>query len=110
MNGIQASGDIQNNSNMVRPRKLKPSPFFLVFGCLCAMNAVVLLACWLKQSTCLAVLPFNWPALFVLPDEADELLGIGRVVVISWFVALPWLGVVSTFIVESFGLERSSKL
>lgn len=83
------------------------TPFFLVFGSLCVVNAGVLFACSVNQSLCLAAFPFNWPAWFVLPDEADELLGIERVVTISWFVALPWLAVVSAFIVKAFNTLRS---
>ena len=97
------------NLDRVQPKPEKwrlnrrgPRPFVLVFAALCIVNAAILGICAAKGGCWLAALPFNWPSILVLPDEADELLGIKRVALISWFVALPWLAVVSAFIVRAF--------
>ncbi|HXO19065.1 MAG TPA: hypothetical protein VOA87_03975 [Thermoanaerobaculia bacterium] len=80
-----------------QPAGRQPSPrfrvrrFLLVLCGLLVLNSAVLLLYTRDAVSWHWVLPFDWPAVFILPDEADEALGPAREALIAWFAAIPWL-------------------
>ena len=99
---ISSPPDNQHSSGLRR--------FILIFVILCGLNSAILTACAFSRPACALAIPLNWPAFFVLPDEADELLGRGRVAAISWFVALPWLAAIAGLLANSARRSRETPL
>jgi len=62
----------------------------------------------LHESTLVLFAPLLWPAVFVLPDEADELLGLPRVIAVSVVVSMPWWAFLSWLGARAWGVQANT--